>query len=121
MSMDKIDGSSVLRQGILDNTRQSERIDDQKKKKDQATGPAPSALPGLTGDTAVISDMAHRLMEMRQAMEVGYAALEALPEIRQDKVAQARDRLSQGSVGSDAVRGKIADGVAKVFKGMDSL
>ena len=121
MSMDKINGSSVLRQGILDNTRQSERIDDQNKKADQAAGPAPSALPGLTGDKAVISDLAHRLMEMRQAMEVGYAALEALPEFRQEKVDQARDLLSQGSVDSEAAGGKIADGVAKVFKGMDSL
>ena len=92
-----------------------------KAKTDPATGAAPSALPGLTGDTAVISDMAHRLMEMRQAMEVGYAALEAMPDMRQDKVDQARERLSQGSVGSHAVRGKVADGVAKVFKGMDSL
>ncbi len=120
MSMDKINGSSVLRQSGLDNTRHGDRIDDQKKA-DQSQSLVPSTTPGLTGDTAVISDTAHRLMEMRQAMEVGYAALAALPEIRQEKVDQARQRLSAGQSDPSSVRDKVASGVDKVFKGMDSL
>ena len=120
MSMDKINGSSVLRQGILDSTKHNERIDDQKKA-DQAQSLVPSQTPGLPGDTAVISDTAHRLMEMRQAMEVGYAALAALPDMRQDKVDQARERLAQGHSDPSQVRDKVASGVGKVIKGMEAL
>ncbi len=120
MAMDKINGSPLLRQGALDNSRQNERVDADKSAAAQA-GVAPAVNDPARGDTAEISATAHRLMELRQAVEVGRDAMTALPEIREDKVAAARARLEAGHYDSQAVRDKVADGIAGVIRGMESL
>jgi len=124
MSMDKINGSQQLRPGILDSARQNEQVNADKTweaKGTQAADAVPTGTKQVPGDTVEISATAHRLMELRQALETGYAAIAALPETRQDKVAQARENLQAGSNDSAAVREKVAGEVEKVLEGMEKL
>ena len=121
MAMDKINGSPLPQQGILGNTRQNERVGNGSRNDGGVTGaPAPASQP-LGGDTAQISDSAHRLMELRLAVDTGRAALELLPEIREEKVAQARERLNSGFYESAAVRDKVAGDIGGVIASMDNL
>ena len=121
MGMDKINGSPLLQQGILDSSRQKDKVDAKRVKdadlaETPATGPAPTF-----GDTADISATAHRLMALRQAVDVGRMAMTILPEVRADKVAQARERLASGFYDSSAVQKKIADGLLDVFTSLEKL
>lgn len=121
MAMDKIDGAPILPQGTLESSRHNQRLEGAKKKHAQAAAD-PSGGPAPTfGDTAHISDAAHRMMDLRRAVETGRAALAALPETREDKLAQARERLNSGFYAENEVRAKIADGVDQVFRGLDEL
>jgi hypothetical protein len=123
MAMDKINGSPLPRPGFLDNARPSDRTvgstaTEAKAAQDALGTGVPAAS---SGDTAQISDRAHRLMELRLAVDTGRAALDVLPEVRQDKVAQARERLQSGFYDSREVREAAADGIDRVIRGIDSL
>ena len=111
MAMDKITGSPLLRQGILDNSRQNERVSKDGKPADVIAEIAPANSNAAAGDRAEISETGKRLVELRQTVEVGRVALAALPEIREDKVAAARERLESGYYDNDAVRYTQKDGV----------
>lgn len=118
MAMDKINGSPLLRQGILDRFRGAERGAGQ-----TGTGPGSVADPtlGTTADKADISDAARRLIDLRQAVDVGRRALADLPDVRPEKVAAARERLATGFYNSVEVRDAVAERVAGVVAGIDSL
>lgn len=121
MSMERINGSPVLQQGILDSARQKDKVETNSKQDAQNADIASTGVAPASGDTAQISDTAHRLMELRSAVDVGRASMAALPEVREDKIAQARERLQSGFYNSAEVRDKIANGVDAVFRGMDKL
>jgi len=121
MAMDKINGSPLLRQGVLDNSRQSDRVGKDGKPVDVLSEIAPAANKPAGGDTAEISDTAHRLMELRQAVDSGRVALDALPEVRPEKLEIARMRIKSGFYNSADVRERVATGVANVIKGIEEL
>ena len=121
MSLDKINGSPLLHQGILENTLQKDRIDANNKQSAKAADMTGTGSTPASGDTAEISDMAHRLMELRLAVDTGRISMAALPEVRQEKVTEARERLKSGFYNSLEVREKVASGVASVFRSMDKL
>ncbi len=121
MSMDKINGSPLLQQGILDNARQKDKVETGTKQDAKSADMASTGVTPASGDTAQISDTAHRLMELRLAVETGRASMAALPEVRTEKIAAARERLKSGFYNSAEVRDKIANGIATVFQGMEKL
>ncbi len=49
------------------------------------------------------------------------AAFSALPAMREEKLAQARERLKSGFYDSNEVREKIAANVDRVFQGLEEL
>ncbi len=59
-------------------------------------------------DHADISDNARKLVDLKKAVDTGRAALELLPEVREDKVAQVKDRLASGFYQSAEVRDNVA-------------
>lgn len=121
MAMDKINGSPYVQPGTLDKFQGPNRSG---KKDDTSSGTevgreaAPSNPPA---DTVEISDTAHRLMDLRQAVDTGRLALSGLPDVREEKVALARQRLESGYYASDEVRQDVAAKVQGVFKRMDDL
>ena len=128
MALDKITGSPVLRQGNLEATknqeiaRQNEALETQKTK-DAKIGDlrAENTSAVKSSDTAEISATAHRLMALRQAVETGRAALAAMPEIREEKVAQVRERLQAGFYNSPEVQAKTAEGIERTILGIEEL
>jgi hypothetical protein len=118
MAMDKINGSPLLRQGILDRFRGTER---------GGSGPGTSGgvtaegTAGATTDKAEISDAAHRLVDLKQAVDVGRKAVAALPDLRPEMVAAARERLATGFYHSVEVRQAVAERVAGVINSLDNL
>jgi hypothetical protein len=63
-------------------------------------------------DHAEISDGAHRLVDLKQAVDVGRAALAREPEVRSDRVALARERLAAGFYQSAEVRERVAERIS---------
>ncbi len=121
MAMDKINGSHLLPQGILDGSRQSERTSKDGRPDSVRTDTAPAAGRSGAGDTAEISPTAHLLMDLRHAVESGRRAMTALPDIRQDKVELARERLESGFYDSETVRETVAAGVESAILGLENL
>jgi hypothetical protein len=120
MAMDKINGSHLSRTGGLDPFSGPVRSkkDSETEADRPAAGPARNAKPA---DTMEISEAAHRLVDLRQAVDTGRAAIEALPEIRDEKVELARKRLGQGFYNSQAVRDEVAAKLGSVLDKIDEL
>lgn len=118
MAMERINGTPMFRQGILERFRSSDARTGTpgQDATNSAGGPAAGGA-----DKADISDAARRLVDLRRAVDTGRAALASLPDVRPEKVAAARERLASGFYQSDAVRETIADRVAGVVKGLDTL
>jgi hypothetical protein len=118
MAMDKINGSPVPRQGLLDRFRGAERGANGTGAELGATT-EPKTTAGA--DKADISEAARKLVDLRQAVDVGRNALAALPDVRPEKVAAARERLATGFYHSVEVRQAVAERVSAVVSGLDNL
>lgn len=121
MAMDKINGSTGTRPGQVDqyqSTRRGERAEDGAGAGGEASQPAPASGGA---DTAEISAAARRMADLRQAVDVGRAAMGALPEVREDVVQQVRRRLQEGYYQSVEVTDTVAQRLAPVLKGLQDL
>ena len=121
MAMDKINGSPLIRPGGVDKflgTARSEKDQNAELEKTENGNGPPKAKPA---DTMEISDAAHQMVDLRRAVDTGRTAIEALPETREDKVAEAKKRIHQGFYNSTEVRDKIADHLGSVLSKMDEL
>ena len=118
MAMERINGTPHFRQGILDRFRGSEA---RSGTPGQDAGASAGGAPTGGADKADISDAARRLVDLRRAVDTGRAALAALPDVRPEKVAAARERLATGFYQTIAVREAVADRVAGVVEGLDAL
>jgi len=120
MALNNINNSPLTRPGNLYQYKGTAKTD--KDGKTEAPDPRLSATPPVkTTDKAEISDAAHRLIELRKDVDTGRDSIEALPDIRQDKVDQAKKRLEQGFYNSVEVQGKIAEKLGSVFTKMDEI
>lgn len=82
----------------------------------------PSGSPGSApADRVEISDTAHQLMDLRQAVDSGRMALGVLPEVREDKLEEVRAKLQQGFYQSVEVRDKVAGALGGVLRNLDQL
>ena len=118
MAMDKINGSPLLRQSAVDLFRSTERGG---SGAESSAGVAGSAASGANADKADISAAARRLVDLKQAVDAGRQALAAIPDVRPDKVAAARERLATGFYHSVEVRQAVAERVAGVISNLDNL
>lgn len=118
MAMDKINGSPLLRQGLLDRFRGAERGGSQPGSTET---PAQGANTAATADKASISDAARRLVDLKAAVDAGRAALAQVPDVRPEKVAAARERLATGFYHSVEVRQAVAERVGGVISSLDNL
>lgn len=121
MAMDKINGSPLIRPGGLDQFLGTARSEKDGKAGVAGAGGSQPAREAKPADTMEISDAAHRLVDLRQAVDTGRDAIQALPEVRQEKVEEARKRLEQGFYHSQAVLDKVAERLGSVFSSMDEL
>jgi len=97
MAMNSINGSSLHRSGLLENSQEKSPVKGEKKAAEaNAAGSDWSSVGPAHGDKAEISDKAHQMAALREALDTGRAAVESLPDLRPEKVALARERLQSG-------------------------
>ncbi len=120
MAMDKINGSPLLQSGILDRF-QGTKTDKNQSNKDTGSLTAHSNVSGTTTDKAEISDTAHQLMDLRQVVDAGRAALESLPEVREDKIQASKQRIADGFYNSAEVKQQVAEKLGSVLTSLDEL
>lgn len=119
MSMDKINGSPLMRPGLLDRFKVDKKENEGADKPSTSnSADSPTTAPA---DRAEISDTAHQLMDLRAAVDVGRVSLEGVPDVRQDRVAEAKKRLEQGYYNSQVVKDEVAGTLAKVLGKMDEI
>ncbi len=94
----------------------------------RVTGGLPYVQPNLLDKFQVdkkakaeISDTAQKLVDLRAAVDTGRAALEALPDVREEKLAQARQRLQDGHYQSPEVQKKMSGILQGVLSKLDEL
>jgi len=90
----------------------------QQQKADHAASPKDTgsqAPPPPTTDQAEISPDAHKLVDLKLAVDVGRAALDAAPEPRADRLAEVRERLTSGFYQSAEVRDQVAGRISAMF------
>lgn len=118
MAMDRINGSPLVRPNILDQFQTT------RKGEEKAEGPTSAVGAAMTqgkptADKAEISDAARELVDLRQAVETGRAALAELPEVRPERVAEVQQRLERGYYQSIEVMNTIAERIMGVVQAME--
>jgi hypothetical protein len=119
MAMNPISNNPHLRQGALDAFAGTQRRDE--KAASAENGAVQPARSERLADKAEISDTARRIVALRGALEAGKAAAAAEPDLREEKLAQVRERLASGFYNSVEVQAKVADGVGQVIRGIEEL
>ena len=118
MTMNRIDQADVLRQGALGRFHETGRRD--RARENDPAAPRPAGAEQAT-DRAEISPAARRLMEVHDALETGRRSVAELPDVREERVAEAKARLAQGFYRSVEVQTKVAQGVDRVLEGIEDL
>ncbi|MGD9549165.1 MAG: flagellar biosynthesis anti-sigma factor FlgM [Candidatus Krumholzibacteriia bacterium] len=118
MAMDRINGSPLVRPNILDQFQTT------RKGEEKAEGPVSAVGAAMsqgkpTADKAEISDAARELVDLRQAVETGRAALAELPEVRPERVAEVQQRLERGYYQSIEVMNMVAERIMGVVQAME--
>lgn len=121
MVIDRMDGFAALGRQFLDRFQRTSRAvvrdgDDADKPQVPDT-----EIRKETGDKAEISPNAHRLMALREAMESGFKALEAVPDVRPDRIAEARTRLDRGYYNSLEVRSRVAERFDRIARELEDI
>lgn len=120
MSMDKINGSPLHRPGMLDRFAVSNN-------KEEETGNSAPVVSGegrpnpAPTDRAEISDTAHQLIDLRAAVDVGRAALQDAPDVREERVALAKKRLEEGYYNSQVVQDRLSGILGNVLNKLDEI
>ena len=120
MVMERINGFSNLSRELLNRFSGSESS----RSKDEVAPDSPITKgdhKAAPADKAEISPKAHRLIALRNAMEQGRKALESVPEVRPDRVAEARARLDRGFYNSIEVRTRVAERLESVALKMEDI
>ena len=121
MSINKVDGSSVLRSQMVDKFQGTSKSEDQKKETPGIPADGTNGKASVRSDSLEISEAAHKLMNLQKAVDVGRTAMEATPDIREEKMDEVRQRLETGYYNSVEVRDKVASKVGNVIEELDKL
>ncbi len=121
MVMDRINGFPNLNKDLLDRFQGAGRADAPDGEHTANVGAPGQERRAAPTDTADISPKAHRLIALRNAIDYGRQALEGLPEVRQDRMAQVRERLHRGFYNSVEVRALVAERLDELTRMMEDL
>ena len=125
MVMDRIGGLSHMGKAFLDKFQGSDRTDSTRGKPDPENAtPVASAGDAKRSaplDKAEISPKAHQLNDLRNAVDSGREALDGVPEVRQDRMAEVRARLNRGFYNSVDVRAQVAEKLNDVARNLEDI
>ncbi|MFH1844485.1 MAG: flagellar biosynthesis anti-sigma factor FlgM [bacterium] len=122
MAMNNIDRPSHVQPGILEQFQKSagktRRQNETGSPDDGTLNVGPGSAPA---DRAEISENARKLEDLSTLHKAGQRAMESVPDVRQDRIAQARERLESGYYNSDEVRQDVAGRLGAVLKKLETL
>jgi hypothetical protein len=125
MVMDRIGGFSNLGRAFLEKFQGSDRTDATVPGRVPANNTPVAAFGGekhsVSRDKVEISTKAHQLNDLRNDVESGREALDRVPEIRHNRVAEVRARLDRGYYNSLEVRGQVAEKLNEVARTLEAL
>jgi len=122
MAMNNIGRPSQVQPGILEQFQKSAGKTRRQNETDSPDDGKLKVGPGsVPADRAEISENARKLEDMSQMYKAGQRALETVPDIRQDRVTQARERLESGYYNSDEVRQDVSGRLGAVLKKLETL
>jgi len=118
MATNKIDRSLNMQSKMLQNFQQASRTDAQKNGDAARSAAAGSCVADAvrSGEKLEISDSARKLSEMRGLLDAGKAALAKEPDIREDRIAAAKQRISSGHYDEPRVRSRFAENLAATLE-----
>ncbi len=120
MGMDKIAGGSPFaRPNILDKFQVGKKDKEEAGRTNDAGNSLSNSAP--VADTAEISDTAQTLVDLRAAVDTGRAALASEPEVREEKLAQVRQRLQDGHYQTAEVQDELSGILTGVLGRLDNL
>lgn len=114
MATNKIDRSLNLQSNMLQNFQQASRAETRDGGETaRAAASGSTAADALrSGEKLEISESARKLSRMGQLLDAGKQALAAEPDIRQDRVAEARQKISEGAYDEPAAKRQLAENLA---------
>ncbi len=127
MAMDRVEGAGTQQPRPLDGFARSgelSRSEDSARanRNDTAERPAASPEKGLEiRDRAEISDGARKIAELKSTLEESRMAYDEAPEIRRNRVDEAKSRLASGYYDSVQVKDTLAARLGAVVRRMDDL
>jgi len=86
-----------------------------------ATGDSARPATQAAGDSLVLSPAARREGQLQADLAAAREALAALPEVREERVAEAKARLSAGVYETNEVRGVVAGRLDAVMRRLTNL
>ena len=119
MAMNKINAPQLVQPHYLDKFAKSDGRNTAAS--NQHSSPAAPGQTARGSEQVQISEQAHKLAQMERTLESGRAALARVDDLREDRIAEARQRLSSGYYDSLEVRSRIAGRLDQVFEAMDAL
>lgn len=120
MAMNRIGRPPIAQPNVLERFRNSGGKREVESGHDNQPA-TPGNLAGYVGDRVEISDRARKLADMKQALVAGRRALAEVPDVRQDRIAQARTRLHTGYYHSEDVRKETAARLGSVLRKLEEL
>jgi flagellar biosynthesis anti-sigma factor FlgM len=121
MAMNNIGRPSFVQPGALEQFRKQEAT----PTRDQASGADSKGSQIGQGqqaqDRAEISSHARRLEDLRRTMDQGRQALAEVPDVRQERVEEVRNRLASGHYQKAEVRQDTAQRLGAVLRRLDAL
>jgi hypothetical protein len=119
MAMNRIGRPQLIQPHIVDQFHKSSPPPEEESRR--LGGSAETKSRSDTGtDRLEISDHARKLDDLRRTLEASRQALSLAPDVRQERIAQVRERLQKGYYNSEKVRRDIATRLVTVIKRLDS-
>lgn len=120
MGANKIERQLISDPRVLARFQQTQRADSEAEaRKTEEVKAGEARRP--SGEKLEISASAHKVAEMRSLVEAGRCRLEAEPEVRADRVAEARRRLDAGVYATTEARQRTAEQLSPVLRDLSRL
>lgn len=122
MAMNNVGGTPQIHPGLLEQFKRTESAPAHEGTGGKAgSGPLKIGNGEQGGDRAEISADARRLNDLRRTLEGSRQAYAGLPEVRQERLAQVRERLDSGYYHSEEVRQTVAERLGSVLRRLETL
>ena len=121
MGIDKINGFAAMGRQHLNRSEDKTSVEKREDRNYTEEPGTRNETRSAGGDKLEISPKAHRLIALRDAMEQGQQAVDEIPAVRPDRVAEVRSRMERGFYNSVEVRSRVAEQLGEVARNLEDI